>query len=200
MKTIYPLLMSLIITFQLNANSDNEFKYIQPIAVEEAPVVKAPEPVQEEVVIESVEEVQELDSDEDGVFDSIDECPDTSKGLRVDEVGCPKTAVLNVYFETDAYTISENYSNDINKFAEFLQENTGYNAIVYGHTDSTGSDIYNQTLSENRAISVVDALINLGVEKKRLSSVGKGESEPIANNKTKDGRAQNRRIEIELVQ
>lgn len=197
MKTIYLVLISLTITFQLSANevnSENEFKHIQPIAVEEAPVVEIEK---EEKIV--VQEIQELDSDEDGVFDSKDECPNTSKEFRVNEVGCPKTAVLNVYFETDVYEISENYSNDIDKFAEFLKENTGYDVVVYGHTDSTGGDLYNQTLSEKRAISVKEALINLGVEKTRLSSVGKGEIEPIADNKTKDGRAQNRRIEIELL-
>ena len=70
---------------------------------------------------------------------------------------------------------------------------------VYGHTDSTGSDAYNQTLSERRAISVADYLSGHGVQAARIATRGFGETQPIASNDTEDGRAANRRVEIKIV-
>jgi OOP family OmpA-OmpF porin len=69
---------------------------------------------------------------------------------------------------------------------------------VQGHTDSTGSDAYNQTLSERRANSVRDYLISKGIESSRLTASGFGESQPVADNATKDGRALNRRVELKV--
>ena len=73
-----------------------------------------------------------------------------------------------------------------------------YKASIVGHTDSTGSDKHNQTLSEKRAEKVKSMLVEDGVPADRLSASGKGESMPVASNKTKAGRAENRRIEVEL--
>ncbi|HEY8330368.1 MAG TPA: OmpA family protein, partial [Pseudomonas sp.] len=67
---------------------------------------------------------------------------------------------------------------------------------VNGHTDSTGTDAYNQGLSERRAASVVDYLVSQGVAQDKLSSEGFGESKPVADNSSKEGRAENRRVEI----
>jgi OOP family OmpA-OmpF porin len=71
--------------------------------------------------------------------------------------------------------------------------------IAVGHTDSVGSDAYNQRLSVNRANAVKDYLVGKGIEKNRVYTEGKGESQPVADNKTKEGRAKNRRVEIEVV-
>ena len=68
-----------------------------------------------------------------------------------------------------------------------------------GHTDSVGSDAYNQKLSVRRAEAVKAYLVNKGVDKARVYTEGKGESQPVADNKTKEGRAKNRRVEIEVV-
>jgi OOP family OmpA-OmpF porin len=140
------------------------------------------------------------DSDEDGVIDPKDECPNTPKLFKVNGVGCPLTAILKVNFDTDKYNIKDRYTEDITKFAQFLKDNEGYNAIISGHTDAIASDAYNLVLSQNRANTVMKALINDGVAAGRLTAIGEGESRPIADNLYKDGRAENRRIEVELKQ
>ena len=71
--------------------------------------------------------------------------------------------------------------------------------IAVGHTDSIGSDAYNQKLSERRANAVRDFLVKQGIEKNRVYTEGKGEKSPVADNKTKEGRAKNRRVEVEVV-
>ena len=71
--------------------------------------------------------------------------------------------------------------------------------IAVGHTDSVGSDAYNQKLSMRRSESVKAYLVSKGVEKNRVYTEGKGEKQPVADNKTKEGRAKNRRVEIEVV-
>lgn len=140
----------------------------------------------------------QIDEDKDGVLDYDDQCPHTPQMFKVNSVGCPLTAVLKVNFDTNKYNIKDNYLDDVNNFAEFLKQNPGYDAIIYGHTDSIGSYESNDLLSDNRAKSVREALIERGVEANRLTAVGKGERFPIATNMNKEGRAQNRRIEVEL--
>jgi OOP family OmpA-OmpF porin len=71
--------------------------------------------------------------------------------------------------------------------------------IAVGHTDSVGSDAYNQQLSVRRAEAVKAYLVSKGIEKNRIYTEGKGEKQPVADNKTKEGRAKNRRVEIEVV-
>jgi OOP family OmpA-OmpF porin len=71
--------------------------------------------------------------------------------------------------------------------------------IAVGHTDSIGSNAYNQGLSVRRANAVRDYLVGKGVEKNRVYTEGKGETQPVADNKTREGRAKNRRVEIEVV-
>ncbi len=140
----------------------------------------------------------EPDSDEDGVLDRDDKCPDTPKLFKVDGVGCPQTAILKVNFETNKYDIKDNYSEDIKKFAQFLKDNSGYNALISGHTDAIGSSEENMLLSQNRADAVMKSLIQESIEAGRLSAIGEGENRPVADNLLRDGRAENRRIEVEL--
>ena len=71
--------------------------------------------------------------------------------------------------------------------------------IAVGHTDSVGSDVYNQKLSVKRAEAVTAYLVSKGIEKNRVYTEGKGEKQPVADNKTKEGQAKNRRVEIEVV-
>jgi len=79
-----------------------------------------------------------------------------------------------------------------------MKENPPAKAIIVGHTDHTGTDAYNQGLSERRSKALGDKLIQNGIEADRIITSGKGEKEPMATNSTREGRAQNRRIEVEL--
>ena len=142
----------------------------------------------------------EVDSDDDGIVDSKDKCPDTSKDFVVDGYGCPQTATLKVNFASKKYNVSEKLVNDLQNFALFLKENKGYQVIIYGYTDNIGDEAVNKKLSQNRANAVKEALIRYGIKRTRLTAIGKGEADPIADNKDKEGRAKNRRIEVELLQ
>jgi len=81
---------------------------------------------------------------------------------------------------------------------EVLKENPGTSIQVAGYTDSVGTDAYNQGLSERRANAVLDYFVSHGIEASRLTAVGYGESNPVADNSTADGRAQNRRVELNV--
>ena len=87
----------------------------------------------------------------------------------------------------------------LQKYADFLTKYSAYSANIVGYTDSRGSEAYNQKLSQKRANAVKDMLLEKGVPADRLSSEGKGEANPIADNATSEGRAENRRIEAELI-
>ncbi|MCH9814622.1 MAG: OmpA family protein [Epsilonproteobacteria bacterium] len=138
------------------------------------------------------------DRDRDGVEDSLDQCPNTPCDFSVDAKGCPVKANLRIHFETDKARITSHSQALVEKFADFLVTNKGSLVHIVGHTDFRGSDTYNMILSKKRARSVRDALIDLGVSSSRLSTEGKGESEPMATNKTDEGMALNRRIEVKL--
>ncbi len=138
------------------------------------------------------------DRDRDGIEDAIDQCPNTPCDFTVDSKGCPVKANLRIHFETDKARITDHSRPLVEKFADFLVTNKGSIVHIVGHTDWRGSDNYNMILSKKRAKSVRDALVELGVSSSRLSTEGKGESEPMATNKTDEGMALNRRIEVNL--
>lgn len=141
------------------------------------------------------------DADGDGVPDSRDACPDTPRNYAVDERGCPimmnevARIDLSVQFDFDQSVVKPEFFEDIRRVADFLAANDDVVAVVEGHTDSAGSDEYNQGLSERRAAAVRLVLIErFGVSAARVSSVGYGESRPVTSNATAEGRAQNRRV------
>jgi OOP family OmpA-OmpF porin len=105
---------------------------------------------------------------------------------------------LDVLFDFDKDTIRPEYRQDIQSLAEFMKTYPSVTTTVEGHTDSVGSDAYNQNLSERRANAVREALIGEGVDGSRVSSAGYGESRPIADNSTDEGRSMNRRVEAEV--
>jgi OOP family OmpA-OmpF porin len=143
-----------------------------------------------------------LDDDGDGVNNCLDKCPDTIKGLAVDANGCPIPDVvrLKVNFDFDKAVVKPEYHDVLAQFASYMRQQQSFTVVeIAGHTDSIGTDAYNQKLSERRAKAVRDYLVNnLGMDGKLFSAVGYGESRPIADNKTEAGRAENRRIEAEL--
>ena len=105
-----------------------------------------------------------------------------------------------VYFDTNKYNINAASQQTLDKLAGVLMEYTDTNVLVVGHTDSTGSEEYNMTLSKNRANSVTNYFIqNKGLSPGRLTTNWYGESSPIASNDTAEGRAQNRRVNIVIV-
>lgn len=161
-----------------------------------APVVAAPKPTPAPKPVVAAP----VDSDGDGVFDPQDKCPGTPKGFKVDADGCPVKATLHLHFATDSNAVDAEGTAKVNEFASFLKDSPAYKASIVGHTDSTGSEKYNQKLSEKRAEKVKSMLVEQGVGADRLSASGKGETQPVATNKTKEGRAENRRIEVELQQ
>ncbi len=142
----------------------------------------------------------ELDDDRDGVVNSKDQCPDTEAGARVDEHGCyvmlEETVTFDLYLEfpSNAAEIQPTHADQIRQVAAFLREYPQTRAEIEGHTDNTGTAEYNQLLSEQRAQAVADELVSLGVSEARLASRGYGEERPIADNDTREGRSQNRRV------
>jgi outer membrane protein OmpA-like peptidoglycan-associated protein len=151
-----------------------------------------------------------LDADKDGVADKDDDCP-TVAGPASNR-GCPevttevveslKIQARSVYFNTgkstfkvgDAATISS-----LDAMREILKNYPNAKFSIEGHTDSDGSNAFNQKLSEDRANAVRNALIEKGVKSENLTAVGFGETKPIASNKTKAGKAQNRRTEVKHI-
>lgn len=142
----------------------------------------------------------ELDSDGDGVADSKDECPNTPANAKVNDAGCAVQIVLqNIHFELNSDRIGGEYSGALNQIAESIKARADIDSIeIIGHTDSTGAADYNQRLSEKRAQAVADYLASQGVRQTLFTTGGMGESSPVADNATAEGRAQNRRVELKL--
>lgn len=141
----------------------------------------------------------ELDSDNDGVVDSRDRCPGTAEGTPVDNTGCELEQhyrLDGVYFEFDSARLTAESSAALDDAFNILERHTDLIVEVAGHTDSVGTDSYNQGLSERRARAVVDYLVAKGIDAGRLKARGYGESEPVADNATDAGRAENRRVEL----
>ncbi len=144
-----------------------------------------------------------LDSDGDGVPDYLDKCPDTPRGAKVDAQGCPipvapTTFDLTVEFAFNSAEINDLSFGELRKAMTFMREHPDTKALVEGNTDSVGGEAYNQKLSERRAEAVKDVLVKSGIDGDRVSTVGNGESKPIAPNDTEEGRAKNRRVSIDV--
>lgn len=109
------------------------------------------------------------------------------------------TMPQDILFATNSFTVSQALRGDLFSVAESLQRYPDTTVQVVGHTDSTGSASYNQTLSERRANAVADLLIQGGVGPARIRAIGRGEDQPVSSNLTPEGRTQNRRVEIVIL-
>ncbi|WP_237883885.1 OmpA family protein [Pseudomonas sp. PGPR40] len=159
---------------------------------------------------------QDGDEDDDGVFDRRDRCPDTPADTPVEHHGCPLpqypasvkpaeppvseviTLNGNVLFAYNQSDLMPEARSQLDSLMAKLQNADVVSVKVVGHTDSQGSDAYNQNLSERRASSVAAYLLGQGVTPNKLTSEGRGESQPVADNDTEEGRAQNRRVELHI--
>ena len=167
---------------------------------EQAVASLAPEPVAEPVQ-EPVE--APLDTDNDGVSDSADLCPDSAPGAVVNSIGCvPVEKIdLHVEFDFDSAEIRQEAANHIAEMGEYLQRHKEVGVRIEGHTDSSGPAVYNERLSQKRVDAVRQMLIDQhGIEGDRVEAVGLGESQPIADNTTVEGRQDNRRVTAEIVE
>jgi len=104
----------------------------------------------------------------------------------------------DVLFDFDKSNVKPEAAAILDRLVAFMNENKDKNASLSGHTDSIGTEAYNQRLSERRVNSVRDYVVKKGVDSSRISGQGFGESKPIADNKTREGRAKNRRVEIKV--
>lgn len=150
-----------------------------------------------------------IDRDGDGITDDIDQCPDVPGSPPN---GCPKRVLVvktdtkieikqQIMFESNKAVIRGKLSFEIiDQVAAVLKSNPLIKVVIEGHTDSVGAADYNLRLSDQRAKAVRDAIIERGVDADRMEAIGYGESRPIASNKSRKGRAANRRVEFVIVQ
>lgn len=187
-----------------------------------APPTPPPPPEAPEPPVEVVPVTAPVDSDGDGVTDDLDQCPGTPAGEAVNEVGCPlpkkecktpepgqpvtlegcaagdKIVLRGVNFDFNKANLTSNARTILDGVSSALTAAPGVNVEVGGHTDAKGSDEYNQKLSEKRAASVEQYLIGSGIDSSRMTSQGYGESQPVADNETDEGRELNRRVELKV--
>lgn len=162
------------------------------------------------------------DSDGDGVFDQQDRCPNTAAGTRVDAVGCPviqevvqaaprplfqvvegkaqPLILKGVNFRTGRSDLTPSSFKVLDEVAASLVANPAVKIEIGGHTDATGARATNLRLSLGRAMAVRAYLVSKGVTPDRLVARGYGPDKPVADNKSVEGRAQNRRVELNLLE
>ncbi len=139
-----------------------------------------------------------VDVDMDGVKDYRDKCLNTPIGYTVNDEGCATLVNLGVNFAYNSDAIDKNSFTNLERFAEFAKKNKQYNINIVGHTSSRGKANVNKRLSKRRANVIKKALIKLGIAAERITTEGRGEEEPIADNNTPEGRYINRRVDAEL--
>jgi outer membrane protein OmpA-like peptidoglycan-associated protein len=163
-----------------------------------APPAMAAAPAAEPVV-EAESPVAPADGDADGVADLVDLCPGTEAGATVDVLGCPEQARIvlsGVNFKTDSDELTAESLAILDGVSATLAANPDVRVMVAGHTDADGEAAYNKDLSQRRAQQVVAYLVEHGVQPDNLTAQGFGEEQPVADNDTPEGKAQNRRVEL----
>lgn len=122
------------------------------------------------------------------------------EGADVERIGegIKITFDSGLLFDIDEYQLKAATRQNLTELSETLKKYENTNILIEGHTDNTGSDSYNQNLSEQRAQSVSSFIIAQGVDAGRITTMGYGESQPVADNSTATGRAENRRVEVAI--
>jgi OOP family OmpA-OmpF porin len=141
------------------------------------------------------------DTDGDGIADYLDKCPGTAKGTKVDNKGCElkeRIQLRGVNFANNSAKLTAASSAVLDDMVRTLKRYPDQKVEVAGHTDGSGTRSYNLSLSKKRAESVRKYLIDNGVAAGNLTARGYGPDSPIASNKTREGRAKNRRVELRL--
>ena len=146
------------------------------------------------------------DRDNDGVPDTTDRCPD-EPGPASNQ-GCPeikqevmqKTAAIakSIYFDLNSAKLQRKSYGPLDELVQILKDNPSYKLAIESHTDNSGTNEYNQKLSDNRSATVMNYLVRKGIDATRLTAFGYGEEKPVATNNTKQGKALNRRSELKL--
>ena len=144
----------------------------------------------------------ESDIDDDGVLDEFDQCPATIKGASVNKVGCAifEAKMEGVNFKAGSADLTEKSKEVLDQAVDALLKFTAIRIEIQAHTDSQGKKEQNQKLSDARARSVEDYLESKGIGRDRMEPKGYGETQPLASNKTVEGRAQNRRVEFRVLE
>ena len=143
----------------------------------------------------------ELDSDGDGVVDSKDRCPDSKGAAKVDDNGCEIAGVIElkgVRFSTNSAQLTPGSLAVLDEAAATLVKHSDIKAEVAGHTDNRGVAAKNKKLSQQRAEAVMHYLVSKGVNAANLTAKGYGQEDPVADNKTEEGRSANRRVELRI--
>ncbi len=143
------------------------------------------------------------DSDGDGIVDSADACPGTAAGVRVDARGCAlqeRIELKGVNFTTGSAELTPSSAGTLDAVADALRRYPEMRVEIQGHTDSQGNRDFNTRLSQQRADAVRMYLLNKGIAASRLSARGFGPDQPVAGNDTAAGRAQNRRVELVILE
>jgi OOP family OmpA-OmpF porin len=136
----------------------------------------------------------ESDTDGDGVLESKDRCPGTERGDSVDANGCSMVLRLRVTFAKNSTRWSTDSVSELNRAIVLMSNAPTARAVIEAYTDSAGSAEHNLRLSQRRARAVRDFVVSHGIAASRISARGFGESQPIADERTPEGREQNRRI------
>jgi OOP family OmpA-OmpF porin len=180
----------------------NDFRYSVGIELPLSPYEQPHSvPVTTSTNTEVVKTETMVDSDGDGVPDQFDKCPSTPQGMPVDGVGCGLEQVITltgVNFEFDKASLTPDSRKILEEVSLKVAHFKDVPMTLEGHTDSKGSDAYNMKLSQLRADSVRNFLIEQGVSGDKLTAKGMGESHPVADNNTEAGRALNRRVELHI--
>ena len=129
-----------------------------------------------------------------------DEMKEDMQGAKIERVGegIKITFDSGLLFDVDKSDLRPQAKTNIESLAKILNKYSDTNILIEGDTDNSGSDEYNQKLSERRAQSVANHLMGLGVPNSRISTVGLGETNPVASNDSEEGRQQNRRVEVAI--